>query len=90
MTAVVMLITACSSRNKNSKSESERDKMKLSSDVMNVRTTTYKAQDSFGNLEKTEMVSDELIVFDVDGNLSEQYLLDNNGNPTFKAWREKK
>lgn len=86
---VIAVIIGCGSPSKGAKKESDRDRMKLSSDVLNTRTTKYKAQDSFGNIQKTEFVSDELLVFNKDGNMEEQYLFDTDGKPTFKAWKEK-
>jgi|GEM_PF-1518065 hypothetical protein len=82
----LLIFSGCGSSSKSKASESERDRMKLSSDVKSVRSTTFKAQDSFGTIEKTEFVSDELIVFDPQGNLIEQYFFNDSGKPTFKGY----
>lgn len=87
--AIIILTTACGSGGKSSKPKSQREEKGLSADITNVRTIAYKAQDSFGSIEKTEFESDILSVFDAEGNIEEDYEFNRHGEPVFKAWREK-
>lgn len=88
--AILCLMVACGSETKTSKSKSAREEMDLPKDIMNVRTTSYKAKDNFGTIEKTEFESDWLIVFDKDGNSIEEYEFYENGKPSFKTWVEQR
>lgn len=88
LAGIALLLFACSSKDTN-RDDSDRSKLNLSANVQNIRTTVYKAQENFGKIEKTEFVSDEIIVFDTKGVISEQYGFSADGKLNFKAWKDK-
>jgi hypothetical protein len=90
ITLATLLLIACggNTKRKGSNDISNRQEMALSKDVKSVRTTVYKAKDSFGSLEKTEFVSDFIHVFDKEGNSIEQYEFNQDGKLVFKAWNQ--
>jgi hypothetical protein len=83
-----LLIFACGTKDTN-RADSDRSKLNLSAKVQNVRSTVYKAKENFGNIEKTEFVSDKIIVFDKKGIISEEYGFSADGKLNFKAWKDK-
>ncbi|MDD4309217.1 MAG: hypothetical protein PHO32_02455 [Candidatus Cloacimonetes bacterium] len=89
ITLATLMLIACGGNNKGKGiAISDRQEMALSKDVKSVRTTIYKAKDNFGSLEKTEFVSDNIHVFDKEGNSIEQYEFNQDGKLVFKAWND--